>query len=161
MHALATRHIDGVRCYHFDSIGVPTPAQMEREWGSGEAWQKQMTKQWIERLARNGDSVECAVLKAQTRPSFIQQELPAAGIHYGRIVLLECTAAARLARLAGPRAQPALATDRMHTWAVYLRGQADALGIDVLDTSTTPVEGVADYLQRQVETLRSARGAAA
>ena len=159
--ALAARRIAGVRCYHFDSIGVPSTDEMERTWGSGEAWQKEMTKQWIERLAQNGDSVECAVLEGQTRPSFIDPELASAGIRHARIVLLDCTPATRLARLAGPRAQPELANERMSAWAAYLRGQVDALGAGVVDTSEIPVERVADYLQGEVEALRSARGAAA
>ena len=154
VRALADRGIAGLRCYHFDSIGVPTPAEMDRRWGSGETWQQQMTKQWIERLGRNADTAECVVLEGQTRPSFIEPEFAAAGIRHARIVLLDCTPAARLARLAGPRAQPELADDRMNSWAAYLRGEADALGADVLDTSEMPVERVADYLQGAVERRR-------
>ncbi|HEV2669862.1 MAG TPA: hypothetical protein VGU74_02120 [Gemmatimonadales bacterium] len=161
VRALAARRIAGVRCYHFDSIGVPVPAEMEREWGSGEAWQKQMTKQWIERVARNRDAIEFAVLEGQTRPSFIQPELPFVGIRHARIVLLDCTPATRLARLTGPRGQPELVNERMSAWAAYLRGQADTLGLGVLDTSDLSVERVADYLQNEVAALRSARGAAA
>jgi len=44
----------------------------------------------------------------------------------------------------------------MDAWAVYLRGQADALGIRVLDTSDMTIEGVADVLQQELEALRAA-----
>lgn len=44
VRALEARRMSGVGCYCFDSIGAPTPEVMEREWGSGEHWQEQMTK---------------------------------------------------------------------------------------------------------------------
>ena len=161
VRALEVRRISGVRCYFFDSIGVPTPEVMEREWGSGERWQEQMTKRWIERLAANADGVELAVLDGQTRPSFIQPHLARAGIGQARILLLDCTPAVRMARLRGPRGQPELAGHTMHAWAAYLRGQADALGLRVLDTSGMSIEGVTDVLQEEIDTLRGATGAAA
>ena len=159
VHALEARRLSGVRCHYFDSIGVPTPEVMEREWGSGENWQEQMTRQWIERLAANADAVELAVLEGQTRPSFIQPPLTRIGIGHARILLLDCTPTVRMARLRGPRGQPELAGDRMDAWAAYLRGQADALGLRVLDTSEMSIEGVADVLQEEIEALRGTGGA--
>lgn len=159
VQALGSRQLPGVQCYYFDSIGVPKSAEMEREWGSGERWQEQTTKRWIERLAANPDSCELALLEGQTRPSFIEPHLTRAGIRHARILLLDCTPAVRLTRLSGPRGQPELAGERMDAWAVYLRGQADALGIRVLDTSDMTIEGVADLLQQELEALRAAAGA--
>jgi len=69
------------------------------------------------------------------------------------VVLLDCSPEVRAARLRGPRQQPELATDRMDAWAAYLRGQADALGLDVIDTSELSVEAVADLLGRMTEGL--------
>jgi len=159
VRALETRRVAGVRCYFFDSVGVPTPEVMEREWGSGEKWQEQMTKRWIERRAANADGVQLAVLDGQTRPSFIQPHLAPAGVGHARILLLDCTPAVRVARLSGPRGQPELAGDSMHAWAAYLRGQADALGLRVLDTSDMSIEGVADVLQQEIDALRDGRPA--
>lgn len=156
VRALSSRHMSGVRCYYFDSIGVPTPADMEREWGSGERWQERMTQRWIERLAANPDGCEVALLEGQTRPSFIQPHLTSAGIRHARILLLDCTPAVRQARLRDSRGQPELAGERMDAWAVYLRGQADALGIRALDTSDMTIEGVADVLQEELNALRGA-----
>lgn len=42
----------------------------------------------------------------------------------------------------------------MENWAAYLRGQADALGIRVVDTSQLSIERVADALQDEIERLR-------
>lgn len=159
VQALEARRVSGVRCYYFDSTGVPTPDVMEREWGSSENWQEQMTKQWMERLAANPEAVELAVLEGQTRPSFIQPQRARIGIGHARILLLDCTPVVRMVRLRGPRAQPELAGDRMDTWAAYLRGQADALGLRVLDTSAMSIEAVADVLQEEIEVLRGTPGA--
>ena len=56
----------------------------------------------------------------------------------------------RRARLA-QRGQPELANLRMDNWAAYLRGQADALGLRVIDTDALAVEVVADLLAAQVK----------
>lgn len=45
----------------------------------------------------------------------------------------------------------------MHAWAAYLRGQADALGLRVLDTSDMSIDGVADVLQQEIAVLRGHR----
>jgi hypothetical protein len=60
-------------------------------------------------------------------------------------VLIECTRAARAARLAA-RGQIELASDDMHAWAAYLRGQADALGLPVIDTTALNIEQATDAL---------------
>jgi len=161
VRALDARALPGVRCYYFDTIGVPTPDVMERDWGGGERWQEDATKRWVDRLVSNADGAHLAVLDGQTRPSFIQPWVARAGVRHVRIVLLDCAPAVRVARLTGARGQPELATQQMEAWAVYLRGQADALQLPVLDTSRMSVEGVTDALARELDTLRRTAGAAA
>ena len=153
--ALEARRLTGVTCHHFDSIGVPSPDAMVREWGSGERWQEEMTKRWLARLATSAGGAEIAVLEGQTRPSFIQAHVPSSGLRH-RILLLDCSAAVRQRRLCGPRAQPELSNPQMDSWAAYLRGQADALRLRVIDTSDCSVAQVADILQKEVEALRAA-----
>ena len=156
VRTLEARRMTGVRCYFFDSIGIPTAEVIEQEWGSGEKFQEEMTKSWIERLATNEDNAEVAVLDGQTRPSFIQPHLARAGIGHACLLMLDCVTTVRNARLRGPRGQPELASDTMDDWAAYLRGQADALGLRVLDTSHISIEEVADVLQEESEALRRA-----
>lgn len=67
------------------------------------------------------------------------------------------TAAVRAARLRGPRAQPELASERMEAWARYLREQAVALGLPVLDTSRLSVDEAAEALRRELADLRRLR----
>jgi len=161
VHALGQLQLTGVGCYHFDSIGVPSAQVMEQEWGGGERWQEQMTTRWIERLVANPDWVEIAVLEGQTRPSFIEPSIRRLGVRRSRILLLDCQPAIRSARLAGPRAQPELSNERMDAWGAYLRGQADALELPVLDSTSRSIAEVADLLREQVDVLRGSAGAAA
>jgi len=161
VHALEQQQLPGVGCYHFDSIGVPAAQVMEQEWGGGERWQEHMTTRWIERLAANPDRVEIAVLEGQTRPSFIQPSIRRLGVRRSRIVLLDCQPAFRSARLAGPRAQPELSNAQTDAWAAYLRGQADALALPVLDSTNRSIAEVADLLREQIDVLRGSAGAAA
>ena len=135
VRALDDLHLPGVGCYHFDSAGVPSPEEMARRWGGGEQWQAAMTEEWIVRLLRNDDGVRVAVLDGQVRPGLVRADLERLGARSWRIALADCGHDERNARLHGPRAQPDLATHRMDCWAAYLRGQADALGCPVIDTS--------------------------
>ena len=114
-----------------------------------------MTTRWIARLTKDHDAGIIALLEGQTRPSFIQMALAQSTIQHSRIVLLDCSSDVRAARLRGPRMQPELATPQMDAWAVYLRGQADALRLPVMDTSQRSVEEVADELVNHIDLLRA------
>jgi len=74
VHALDAMRLPGVGCYFFDSIGVPSPEEMVRRWGSGDAWQSAMTEEWIARLLRNDDGVRVAVLDGQVRASMARDQ---------------------------------------------------------------------------------------
>jgi len=154
VQSLAQQTLPGVGCYYFDSIGVPSAEVMAQKWGGGEQWQEEMTTRWIERLATNADRVQIAVLEGQTRPAFIRSALQRLGVRHARIVLLDCRQSTRHARLAGPRAQPELSNERTDTWAAYLRGQADALALPVVDTTSRSIAEVAILLREQVDLLR-------
>ena len=134
----------GVGCYHSDSIGVPPVEEMTRLYGSPEAWQAAVTGIWIERLMRNDDDVRVAVLEGQLRPNEIRSDLERLGVRRWQIVLVNCGHDQRNARLCGPRAQPELANPQMDCWAAYLRGQADALDLHIIDTSRPLDETVAE-----------------
>lgn len=67
-------------------------------------------------------------------------------------------AGVRVARLLGPRRQPDLATAQVDMWAAYLRGQADALNLDVIDTTTAGVDETANRLADLTRRLLSTDG---
>jgi len=133
---LAECNIDGVVCAFFDSAGVSPPEEMPADW------QEKTTIEWIRRLARG--PADIAVLDGQTKPTFALRGFTETDIR-GSVVLLDCAREIREARLAA-RGQPELATNDMHAWAAYLRGQADALGLLVIDTSALDVEQATDAL---------------
>ena len=161
VEALASRSLPGVQCFYFDSIGVPAPDVMDLDYGGAESWQSWATHEWLTRLALLDGGARVAVLDAQTRPSTVL-EAPGAGAQWhGHVVLLDCSAAVRAARLRGPRGQPELVTPCMDDWAAYLRGQADALRLPVIDTSALTIAESADQLEVIVRRLLDFRGPAA
>jgi hypothetical protein len=149
VRALEARQLAGVGCYYFDSIGVPTSEEMVARFGSPHAWQQAMTREWIHRLASNPNGVRVAVLDGQVRPSFIRDALTAEAA-VGSIILVDCGHAVREQRLRQARGQPELASPDMAAWAEYLRGQADALALPVLDTSAVSVAGATDALAKLI-----------
>ena len=157
--ALATRALPGVRCYYFDSVGVPSPEEMKRDFGGGEQWQALMTQQWLDRLAADPDGAEVYVLDGQTSPTFVIKAAERSGIDGVRIVLLDCEALVRHTRLIELCRQRELANSQMDCWAAYLRGQADALDLPVIDTTGQDIEAVADTLVVHVERARAERQA--
>jgi energy-coupling factor transporter ATP-binding protein EcfA2 len=155
VRGLAARGLPAVGCYEFDTIGIPSEAEIAERFGSGEAFQAWALDTWVARLARNDDRLAVAVLDASVGPRAARDALARHGIARGAVVLVDCAYAERNARLRGPRGQPELATAQMDGWAAYLRGQADALDVPVLDTTTTePAAGVA-ALAAQVARLRA------
>jgi len=160
VRALEARALPGVRCYYFDAVGVPAVEVLEREFGSPESWQAVTTRAWLDRLAADPDNADVYVLDGQTRPSFVRSAAERVGTALVRVVLLDCEAHARHARLAGPRGQPELSNPRMDCWAAYLRGQADALELPVIDSTNLGVDAVVDALTVHVERLATERAAA-
>jgi hypothetical protein len=153
VQALERRELPGVRCFYFDSIGVPSAEDMARAFGRGESWQAWATDEWLQWLHGLGAETRVAVLDAQTRPSHVLGPRAKGGARTTHVVLLDCSSEIRDARLRGPRAQPELASARMDSWAAYLRGQADALDLPVIDTTLLSVAEVADRLERIARAL--------
>lgn len=64
--------------------------------------------------------------------------------------LLECSASVRAFRLTELRQQPELAYARMERWAVYLRDQADAMGLPVIQTDNLTLDEVPAAVEAEV-----------
>ena len=150
LRELDARAVSGVRCFYFDSIGVPAPDAMERDFGGGEQWQAAATVHWLAELGALPNAVRLAVLEGQVRPSVVFRAAASAAPRTVRVALFDCSPIVRAERLAGPRQQPELSSATMDCWAAYLRGQADALGLPVIDTSELSVGEAADALERLV-----------
>jgi hypothetical protein len=126
---------------------------MERDHGGGENWQSAATVEWLRRLDRLPSTVKVAVLDGQTRPGVALAAASAITTRRVHVVLLDSVSDVRNARLRGPRRQPELANARMDSWADYLRGQADALELPVIDTSDLTIVEATDRLEKAVRRL--------
>ena len=145
VRAIEARALTGVRCFYFDSIGVPTPEEMRCDDCGGEEWQLRATRWWLNELDKLDSAIRIAVLDGQTRPSYIIEAAKSVS-RTVETVLLDCAQSERERRLHEGRGQPELVTDEMNSWAAYLRGQADALGLPIVDTSRLAPPAVADRL---------------
>ena len=142
--------------YHFfDSIGVPSLEVMQRDFGGGERWQEHATHQWIERLLTIRTAL--AVIEGQTRPQFILAAFQRAKVAHGGVLLLDCSTAERRRRLQIDRQQPELASFDMFAWAAYLRGQADALNLPVIDTTVIDPAAACETLAAKIKQFASSR----
>jgi hypothetical protein len=146
---LGARRRAGLRCLHFDSIGIPSSEVMRRECGSPEKWQEEATRRWLQWIAEDRDPSLVTILEGQTRPAFARSAAEGCAHLELELILLDCSAATRAARLR-ERGQPELANAQMLAWAAYLRDQAELLGLPVIDTTELSVEQVADALEQAV-----------
>jgi adenylate kinase family enzyme len=62
---LDSRGIPGLRCFYFDSIGIPATATTRRDFGGEENWQALATSEWVNRLITSPKGVAVALLEAR------------------------------------------------------------------------------------------------
>ena len=122
--------------------------------------QADVLRYWIAQLSQPEKGIELAVLDTQIRPHRALEVLREASVKYAQVVLVDCDPVKRNERLQRERGQPELASARMDCWAAYLRGQADALGLAIIDTSDDSVDESRGELELLVRNLlRRARSA--
>jgi hypothetical protein len=146
--AIRSRHSQEFNIFHFDQIGVPPTERMIAEYGSGEAWQRAKTIEWMEILAK-AELRRPALFEGQTRLSFLAEGAASVGgLRYAPI-LVDCDDETRISRLSIDRKQPDLANATMISWAKWLRTDASKRGCEILDTSEASLqESVAQVLRR-------------
>ncbi|MEM1270841.1 MAG: hypothetical protein AAGI08_12435 [Bacteroidota bacterium] len=146
LNALKAQNLAGVAYMHFDDIGVPSTEDMHRLYGGPEAWQRHALNTWARRISEPRDGVRAVFLDVQVRPSEVREAFRQRGVDNIDIVLVDCDYGERNRRLIEDRGQPELATAQMDQWAAYLRGQADALGLAIIDTAELSIEEAAKRL---------------
>jgi energy-coupling factor transporter ATP-binding protein EcfA2 len=127
LNELAIPGVKGINC---DRVEVKVD-----ETADGADRQAEILRYWISHLSQPETGVELAVLDTQVRPHRALEVLSQAAIDYTQIVLVDCDPVKRNERLHLERRQPELANAQMDCWAAYLRGQADALNLSIIDTS--------------------------
>ena len=68
-----------------------------------------------------------------------------------KVVLIDCGHAERRRRLVEERRQPELDKLDMYAWAAYLRGQADALQLDIIDTTAASLAESSSELLKSIQ----------
>lgn len=121
--------------FHFDSVGVPSAEEMKKQFGSGENWQRAMTHKWVEKILKEHTNKDYMFLEGQINIDFIREALKKHNLKNFKIVLLDCGEQEVVFRLERKRGQPELANQDMKNWAIFLRKQAQELGIPILDTT--------------------------
>ena len=127
--------IPGVKGFNCDRVKI----ESDEIAGSTDR-QADILRYWISHLSQAETGIELAVLDTQIRPHRALEVLSQAAVDYAQIVLVDCDQAKRNERLHTDRGQPELANPRMDCWAAYLRGQADALRLSIIDTSNDPID---------------------
>jgi len=135
-----------ISVFYFDRIGVPSIDQMIADYGSGEAWQRAKTIEWIATIAPVCATGRSVLLEGQTRLSFLAEAAQAAGAFSYTPILVDCDDEIRAWRLTQERCQPELISDDMKRWAEYLRYEARKSGCDILDTSELSLELSVEYV---------------
>ena len=148
---LNERAIPGVKGINCDRVEV------ESEAGSTDR-QADILRYWISQLSF--PEIELAVLDTQIRPHVALEVLRQAEIENAQIVLVDCDPVKRNERLHRDRGQPELANPRMDCWAAYLRGQADALNLPIIDTSVDALDQSLAELELLVRNLLTRSGSA-
>lgn len=85
------------------------------------------------------DTKAITILDGSKRPTDIQAVATQRGIAQLKIVLVDCDHTERKRRLTKEKFQPELDVLDIYAWAAYLRGQADALGLEIIDTTHASV----------------------
>lgn len=128
-----------LQIYYSDEFGVPSIEEMKVKFGSPELWQAYNIHQLIVK-ADHANRENLAVFDIQGRPTVILDETKKLGEFTIHITLIECSHEVRQKRLQEYRTQPELDTLDMYAWASYLRGQADALKLEIIDTTNQSVD---------------------
>jgi hypothetical protein len=130
LNEFAIPGVEGINC---DRVNIPETADPSDR-------QAEILRYWITKFSKEKTKLQLAVLDTQIRPHLAREVLDQAGVMRSQIVLVDCDPDVRNERLRDERKQPELANPRMDCWAAYLRGQADALGLPIIETSNASLD---------------------
>ncbi len=152
LKGVAERVYPNLRVHHFDEDHIiPSIEEMKVQAEDPAEWQAYHTRRWVEKITQS-EPAGLIVFDAQARPAVLFDMVNDIGFSAIHIVLIDCAHAERRRRLLEDRAQPELDTMDMYIWAGYLRGQADALRLEVIDTTakslTEAIQALASSIGR-------------
>ena len=133
-------------CY-FDSIGVPSPEEMEKEYtAKGKDWQQEKTLEWVEKIKSEYLPKTEVLFDGQMRPMFIEQSCKENNVANYQVILFDCNDEVRTQRLIG-RNHAELANEQMMNWARYLREESKKNGYIVIENSSRSPEETVQALK--------------
>lgn len=124
-----------IPCLHFDDVGIPSEQKMVAEYGSTNAWQEAMLDQWISKIKTHYQDKQLVFIEGQVNLEYLVAAFKKFNIGRYQIILAHCDCATRHQRLKQNRKQPELANVKMDDWAEYLKNQAIAMQVTILDTT--------------------------
>lgn len=119
---------------HFDSIGIPSRLEMEREFGSGSEWQKAAAFKWIDKIIHQYND-EKVLIEGQVNLEFIRSGFAEHNFNTYKIILIHCDEEKMSVRLTHNRGQPELFDQSMRNWLGFLKNQAEETETAIIDTS--------------------------
>lgn len=143
--------------YHFDDLDVPNLQEMNTKFGDSAEWQAHNARAWIRKVAQL-EGANLVVLDGQARPTVILEAARQEGLSAVHVTLIDCSHEERRRRLLEERAQPELDKLDMYAWAAYLRGQADVLGLEIIDTTDMDLTEATQKLADSIERFASEAG---
>ena len=149
--SIAVHQRSATKVFYFDAIGVPSEEDMINEYGSGDAWQRAKTIEWMLKLAAEATANTRLLFEGQTRFSFLAEGAAIAGGVEFQPLLVDCNDNVRSRRLTLLRKQPELANPDMMNWARHLRREARNHGHPILDTSALSLSESVDVVLGHLE----------
>lgn len=118
---------------HFDSIGIPSYEEMEKEYGTWEKFQKVTCIKWIDKLV-NEFNDDVIYFEGQVNLDFIIEGFKANNFDNYSIILVDCSNVEMKKRLI-ERGQPELVNTDMLNWQRFLRKQAEEKSCDIINST--------------------------
>lgn len=135
---------------HFDSLGIPSEAEVREKWGGWDAWQKMRVDEWIHIILRDHLHKHVTVLDGQIRPNHIEEVCKQNGIEDYKVILLDCSDEERVKRL-NKRGQPELVNNTLSPWAKFLREECGKRGYAIIDNTSLSEKEGKEALERELE----------
>lgn len=127
---------------HFDSLGVPSEAEVQEKWGGWDTWVKMRADEWIQIILKKHLNTQTTILDGQFRPEHIETICEKNGIKDYAVILIDCSDEERTRRLQ-ERDQPELANETLPIWAKFLRDEYGKKGFTIIDnTFLSEEEGI-------------------
>jgi len=124
---------DYLYCY-FDSVGVPSNEEMIKKFGSGENWQKEITRYWVKKIKEEYINTKSVILDGQISPLFIEEACKENSTDNYEVILFDCSDEVRIKRLID-RGHSELANEQMMNWAKYIRNESLSRGYKIIDNT--------------------------